>query len=185
VFPRFNYFIFKPHVCKPKHVGLQRMEPIVSPTLTGWVGNHPAKCCLKMRNVLKNLCQYTSQVCDGLVSPRFEITIFKREVSPGWFVGFFLIFKRRPFENLLVVFEQLAHDPQVLNWRATVRTVRLVCARASLCQLLYFIAGNFRRLVCGSSAIGGGGGGVGVSDARMVCSLYQIQLDSVGIVTVS
>ena len=52
----------------------------------GWF-NHPAKCGSKMRDVLKNLCQYTSQVCDGLVRPRFNSFIFRREISPGWFVG--------------------------------------------------------------------------------------------------
>ena len=107
------------------------------------LGNHSAKCCLKMRNVLKNLCQYTSQVCDGLVPSRFKLIIFKREVPPGWVVAqcrlrsLSTFQKTTVFENRLVVFEQLAHDPQVLNWRAMYRTltgnVLMWCAGGKLC----------------------------------------------------
>jgi hypothetical protein len=81
--------------------------------------------------------------------------------------GFLSNFQKTTFfENRLVVFEQLAHDPQVLNWRATKRTVRHVCASVSSCQLLHFKAGIFPRLVCWSSAMGGGG--------RVRCSYRMI-----------
>ena len=123
-----------------------------------------------MRDVLKNLCQYPSHVCAGLVPPRFNVFIFKRENSPGWFVG-----RRRLRVSFsiskddVLLPEQSTRSPEVLNLRATERTVRHVCASASSCHLHYFKAGNFCRLVCGSSALHRWGGwGVVRCSCRMI-----------------
>jgi hypothetical protein len=111
------------------------MEPNVSPTLMGWVTTQLSavqKCGRFEKLVPIDLTSLRLASASSFQINYFQAGSFPRLVcGPTYVAGFSLLFKRQLFA------EQLAPDPQVLNWRAMYRTqtgnVLMWCAGGKVC----------------------------------------------------